>query len=88
MTPAFTSKTIVCPICYLATDIMLVNEPRTPAPGNLWACKECNELSVFDDEPRPAHCLRRREGQGCACEALEQKKAGRGTPDLFPVQFA
>jgi len=50
MTPAYTSKTIICPVCYLATDIMLSNEPRTPAPGNLWACNECKELSVFDDQ--------------------------------------
>ena len=35
-------------MCYLATKITVINEPRTPAPGMLWACHECNELSVFD----------------------------------------
>jgi hypothetical protein len=49
LTPALASKEIVCPVCYLATTITVINEPRTPAPGMLWACHECNELSVFDE---------------------------------------
>ena len=49
ITPALASKEIVCPVCYLATKITVINEPRTPAPGMLWACHECNELSVFDE---------------------------------------
>lgn len=36
-------------MCYLATQITVINEPRTPAPGMLWACHECNELSAFDE---------------------------------------
>ena len=49
LTPALAAKEIVCPVCYLATQITVINEPRTPAPGMLWACRECNELSVFDE---------------------------------------
>jgi hypothetical protein len=49
LTPALAAKEIVCPVCYLATQITVINEPRTPAPGMLWACHECNELSVFDE---------------------------------------
>ena len=48
-TPALAAKEIVCPVCYLATTITVINQPRTPAPGMLWACHECNELSVFDE---------------------------------------
>jgi hypothetical protein len=48
-TPALTTKTIVCPYCYLAKEIVLINDPRTPAPGMLWACAECKDLSVFDE---------------------------------------
>lgn len=44
-----TEKEIVCPMCYLATKVVCMTEPRTPAPGNRWLCKECNEVSVFDD---------------------------------------
>jgi len=36
-------------VCYFATQITVINEPRTPAPGMLWACHMCNELSVFDE---------------------------------------
>jgi hypothetical protein len=45
---ALTSKAIVCPTCYLAFNVTLVNEPRTPAPGMLWYCHECGEISAFD----------------------------------------
>ena len=31
-------------MCYLATQITVINEPRTPAPGMLWACHECKVL--------------------------------------------
>jgi hypothetical protein len=43
-----TSKTIVCPVCYLATDIVLTTEPRNITPGMLWLCGECKDMSVFD----------------------------------------
>ena len=43
-----TSKEVVCPHCYLATQLALSTEPRIPAEGNLWLCQECKELSVFD----------------------------------------
>ena len=43
------SKEIVCPYCYLATQITLSTEPRVPAPTMLWYCNECKDLSVFDD---------------------------------------
>ena len=36
-------------MCYLGTKIQVMNVPRTPAPGMLWACHECNELSAFDE---------------------------------------
>jgi hypothetical protein len=49
LTPALAAKEIVCPVCYLSVQITVINKPRTPAPGMLWACHECNELSVFDD---------------------------------------
>ena len=44
-----TAKEVVCPHCYLATQLALLTEPRVPAPGNIWLCNECNELSVFKD---------------------------------------
>jgi len=49
MTPTLTEKEIVCPTCYLATKITLATEPRMPAPGMLWYCRECNDISCFDD---------------------------------------
>lgn len=45
-----TAKEVVCPHCYLATQLALSTEPRIPAPGNLWLCQECNEMAVFDDK--------------------------------------
>ena len=44
-----TSKSIVCPYCYLATTLTLSTEPRVPAPSMLWLCNECKDLSVFDE---------------------------------------
>jgi hypothetical protein len=49
MTTVLTPKDIVCPACYLATSIILSTEPRMPAPGVLWYCRECHEISAFDD---------------------------------------
>ena len=43
-----TSKTIVCPYCYLAKEIMLTTEPRNVTAGMLWLCEECKDMSVFD----------------------------------------
>jgi hypothetical protein len=43
-------KEIVCPVCYLATKILISTEPRVPMPGMLWYCAECKDLSVFDDK--------------------------------------
>ena len=44
-----TEKTIVCPYCYLASTLTLSTEPRVPAEGMLWLCKECKDLSIFDE---------------------------------------
>ena len=44
-----THKDIVCPTCYLATNLVLSNVPRFPAPGMLWYCRECHEIGAFDD---------------------------------------
>lgn len=44
-----TSKEIVCPTCYLGQTITLSTEPRLPAPGMLWYCRECHDISAFDD---------------------------------------
>ena len=43
-----TSKEVVCPHCYLATQLALMTEPRIPAPGMFWLCQECQEMSVFE----------------------------------------
>jgi hypothetical protein len=43
------SKEIICPYCYLATQLTLSTEPRIPATGMLWLCNECKELAVFTD---------------------------------------
>jgi hypothetical protein len=42
-------KEIVCPYCYLASQITLYTEPRMPSPTMLWYCIECKDISVFDD---------------------------------------
>jgi hypothetical protein len=44
-----TAKEIVCPYCYLATQLAISTEPRVPSPRNLWLCHECKNLSVFTD---------------------------------------
>jgi len=44
-----TQKEVVCPTCYLATNLVLLSEPRIPSPGNLWYCAECHEIGAFDD---------------------------------------
>ena len=49
MTAVLTSKELVCPTCYLAHTITLQTEPRLPAPGMLWYCRECHEIAAFDD---------------------------------------
>jgi hypothetical protein len=49
MTTVLTPKEIVCPTCYLATNIILSTEPRMPSPGVLWYCRECHEISTFDE---------------------------------------
>ena len=43
-----TAKEVVCPHCYLATQLALMTEPRIPAPGMFWLCQECKEMAVFD----------------------------------------
>lgn len=47
--PVATTKTIVCPYCYLAKEIVLTTEPRVPSPTMLWLCEECKDLAVFDE---------------------------------------
>jgi len=47
--PVATTKSIVCPYCYLAKEIVLLTEPRIPMPSMLWLCEECKDLAVFDD---------------------------------------
>jgi hypothetical protein len=47
--PVLTHKEIVCPTCYLATNLVLSTEPRFPSPGMLWYCRECHEIAAFDD---------------------------------------
>jgi|GEM_PF-2737866 len=46
--PVATTKTIVCPYCHLAKEIVLVNDPPNVSPGMLWLCEECKDMSVFD----------------------------------------
>ena len=50
MTTVLSTKEIVCPACYLGTKLTLSTEPRIPATGMMWLCRECETLSVFDDK--------------------------------------
>lgn len=47
--PVATTKTIVCPYCYLAKEVVCLTEPRVPAPTMLWLCEECKDMAVFND---------------------------------------
>lgn len=49
MTAVLTPKEVVCPTCYLAANLILSSEPRMPAPGMLWYCRECHEIAAFDE---------------------------------------
>jgi hypothetical protein len=49
MTTVLTPKEVVCPTCYLAAHLILSSEPRMPSPGMLWYCRECHEISCFDE---------------------------------------